>query len=109
RDSTESGGTAASPRGPGFFGHAPGERVYPMSGFASMGRPAGPRARGRFDGNRLAFTSQGPMGHGRYAYEFQGDGSYRFSIENSQDGKQWSKMMEGTYRRTDNQDRTGRR
>jgi hypothetical protein len=108
-DYTEKRGNETSYRGHGVFGYDTKEQVYTMNWFDSMGFPAGAPARGRFDGNRLSFTSQGPMGHGRYVYDFQADGSYRFSIENSQDGKQWSKMMEGTYRREENQDRTGRR
>src|SRR5215475_13691921 len=35
------------------------------------------------------------MGYGRYVYEFEKDGPYRFLMENSQDGKQWARFMEG--------------
>jgi hypothetical protein len=70
-----------------------------MHWFDSMGANATPPAKGRLDGNRLVFTNQTPMGHGRYIYEMQGEGRYRFTIENSQDGKNWAMFMDGQYKR----------
>ena len=39
------------------------------------------------------------MGHGRYSYAFEGENRYTFTIENSQDGRTWTKLMEGRYTR----------
>jgi hypothetical protein len=39
------------------------------------------------------------MGHSRYTYDLQGEGRYKFTIENSQDGQQWAPFMEAHYTR----------
>jgi len=64
-----------------------------------MGFTTGEPARGTWEGNRLTFQNASPMGQGRYTYDFEADGKYRFKIENSQDGKQWATFMEGNYTR----------
>ena len=86
-------------RGHGVFGFDCNEKVYTMHWFDSMGANATPVAKGRLDGNRLVFTNQTPMGQGRYSYEMQGEGRYRFTIENSQDGKNWAMFMDGQYKK----------
>jgi hypothetical protein len=45
------------------------------------------------------FEQDSPMGKSRYLYQFEGDGRYQFWIEQSQDGKQWARFMEGRYSR----------
>lgn len=84
-------------RGHGVYGYDRKERAWTMSWFDSMTESVGRTAIGRWDGDRLVFTNQSPMGHSRYSYEFQGANRYRFTIENSQDGRQWALMMEGVY------------
>jgi len=86
-------------RGHGVFGWDPSEKCYTMNWFDSMGSPSNAPARGRWEGNTLTFEQRTPMGHGRYIYTFEKDGQYRFQIENSQDGKQWQKFMDGKYTR----------
>ena len=86
-------------RGHGVFGFDGNEKVYTMHWFDSMGANGNPPAKGRLDGNRLIFMNQTPMGQGRYTYEMQGEGKYRFTIENSQDGKTWAMFMDGQYKR----------
>jgi hypothetical protein len=85
--------------GHGVYGYDRKEQAYTMSWFDSMTESVASVAKGRWDGNRLVFANQTPMGHSRFTYEFQGEGRYRFLIENSQDGKQWVRMMEGQYTR----------
>jgi len=53
--------------------------------------------KGTWEGKRLVFQSKGPMGHSRLSYQFDSQDRYQFLMEGSQDGTQWSKMMEGTY------------
>mgnify|MGYP003580399889 CR=1 FL=1 len=86
-------------KGHGVFGYEPGTNTYTMHWFDSMGFPSGDPAKGTWEGNRLTFQKASPMGQGRYIYDFEGEGKYRFKIENSQDGKQWSTFMEGMYTR----------
>ena len=86
-------------RGHGVFGYDPSKNAYSMHWFDSMGFPCGDPAKGTWEGNRLTFQSASPMGHGRFTYEFQGEGRYHFKLENSQDGKQWAAFMEGVYTR----------
>jgi hypothetical protein len=81
------------------FGYEPGTNSYTMNWFDSMGFPSGDAAKGTWEGNRLTFQKASPMGQGRYTYDFEGEGRYRFKIENSQDGKQWTTFMEGMYSR----------
>ena len=98
-DYTETRPGMPSFNGHGVFGFDGVEKCYTMHWFDSMGAPNIIPAKGRWDGNRLVFVNQTPMGHGRYSYDFQKDGLYRFTIENSQDGKQWALFMEGQYTR----------
>jgi hypothetical protein len=87
-------------KGHGVYGWDPKESCFTMYWFDSMGgaAPAGP-AKGTWEGNVLTFRMQNPMGHSKYVYTFDGDGRYRFGIEQSQDGKQWATFMEGRYTR----------
>ncbi len=98
-DYTEERGGQVSYRGHGIFGYDAQEKCYTMHWFDSMGSPCPTPARGRWEGNRLAFEQRNPMGHSRYTYTMEGEGRYRFLIENSQDGKAWKPFMEGTYTR----------
>jgi len=86
-------------RGHGVFGWDEGSNCYTMHWFDSIGSPCTEPARGTWEGNRLVFQSKSSMGHGRFSYEFEGEGKYRFKIENSTDGKQWALFMEGKYTR----------
>ena len=98
-DYTETRGGQVSYRGHGVHGYDPSEKCYVMFWFDSMGSCGSLPAKGTWEGNRLVYTNKTPMGHSRYTYDFQGEGRYRFMIENSQDGKQWAPMMEAQYTR----------
>ena len=76
-------------RGHGVIGWDPTEKRYLMHWFDSMGMACTTPASGRWEGNKLSFEQRSPMGYGRYNYTFEKDGTYRFVMENSQDGKQW--------------------
>jgi hypothetical protein len=99
-DYTQTRGGQVSYRGHGVFGWDPQAKCYLMYWFDSMGSCQTTPAKGRLDGNRLVFAQEGPMGHSRYIYDLQADGRYHFAIEHSQDGKAWTKFMDGTYRRS---------
>jgi hypothetical protein len=66
----------------------------------SMGMPPPQPARGTWtDENTLVLQSQSPMGTGRYTFVFDGEKRYRFTLENSRDGKTFTEMMRGDYRK----------
>ena len=86
-------------RGHGVYGYDRKEKCYTMSWFDSMGDgPAAP-TKGHWEGNRLIFAHQTPVGHSRYTWELVGETRQRFTIENSQDGKSWAPFMEAQYTR----------
>ena len=37
------------------------------------------------------------MGRSRYGYAFEGENRYTFTMENSQDGRTWTMLLEGRY------------
>ncbi len=86
-------------RGHGIFGWDPGQKCYTMHWFDSMGSPCNEPMKGTWEGSRLVFQAKGPMGHGRITYDFEKGGRYRFTMENSQDGKQWTKFLESVWTR----------
>ncbi|HEV8374818.1 MAG TPA: DUF1579 family protein [Candidatus Polarisedimenticolia bacterium] len=98
-DYVQERGGKVSYRGHGVYGWDAKEKCYTMHWFDSFGMPLVGPARGTWEGNRLMFQNNTPMGQGRYIYEFEGDGRYRFKIENSPDGNNWTTFMEGRYTR----------
>lgn len=54
---------------------------------------------GKWEGDVLRCTNEGPMGITRCAFDVSG-GGYKFLMDVSKDGKQWQTMMEGKYRRS---------
>jgi hypothetical protein len=86
-------------RGHGVYGWNGRDGCYTMHWFDSLGDGSPAPARGRWEGDRLVFESQGPLGFSRYVYDLDGDDAYTFRIENSQDGKSWTALMEALYRR----------
>jgi hypothetical protein len=84
--------------GHGVYGYDPQERVYTMWWADSLGPMVG-LAKGRFEGNTLAFSNQTPRGHGRYTYIFDGPERVTFRLEHSQDGKDWQLFLEARYRK----------
>lgn len=84
-------------RAHGVFGYGPQSKQWTLDWFDSMGDRA--TAYGKLEGKTLMFQSEGPRGHGRYIYTLEADGRYLMAIDSSQDGRSWSRMMEGTYTR----------
>ena len=98
-DYTETRGGQVTYQGHGVHSYDRAEKCFVMFWFDSMGDVSPVPAKGRWDGNRLVYAHQTPIGHSRYSYDFQGEGRYRFMIENSQDGKEWVPFMEAQYHR----------
>lgn len=86
-------------RGHGVYGWDAQQACYTMHWFDSMGCAPAEPAKGQWLGNTLTFQNKSPMGHGRFTYNFDGEGRYTFRMEGSQDGTQWMTMMEGRYTR----------
>lgn len=87
-------------RGHGVIGYNAQEKCYEMWWFDSTGMTSPAPARGKWEGDTLMFEQQSPMGFSRSTYTLKGDGRYAFGIAHSQDGKQWTSFMDGSYTRT---------
>jgi hypothetical protein len=57
--------------------------------------------RGEWKGDRLVLQCKNQMGHFRMTADYSKPGAMTSGMESSQDGKSWSKMFDGTYRRAD--------
>ena len=86
-------------QGHGVYGYDPKKQRWTMHWFDSMGGCSEQASLGVWDGDKLVFQGQSEQGHGRYTYTFLGEGRYKFTLEGSMDGKNWSQFMEGNYRR----------
>ncbi len=86
-------------RGHGVYGWDATVRRYTMHWFDSMGDNPGVPALGVLEGERLTFVRQSPTGHGRYIYDFEADGRYRFRLQTSADGRIWETVMAAVYTR----------
>jgi hypothetical protein len=86
-------------QGHGIYGYDPKSHRYTMHWFDNMGMCTVEATYGAWEGDKLVFQGQSEQGHGRYTYTFLGDGRYEFMLEGSQDGRNWSQFMEGTYKR----------
>jgi hypothetical protein len=53
---------------------------------------------GKWEGDVLRATSDGPMGTTRCSFDVSG-GGYKFLMDVSKDGKSWQTFMEGKYRK----------
>lgn len=83
--------------GHGVFGYDPQEQCYLWHWSDSMSGVPCTATKGKWEGNKLVWSNQSPMGHARYTHTFLRGGKMGFSIETSQDGSSWSVMMEGDY------------
>jgi len=84
-------------RGHGVFTYDTNEDCYLWYWFDSMGNVPCTATKGQWNGDTIVWQNQSPMGHARYTHRFRKDGRCEFSIECSQDGKQWMPMMQGNY------------
>ncbi|MGE3171637.1 MAG: DUF1579 family protein [Planctomycetota bacterium] len=57
--------------------------------------------RGGWKGDVLTLQSHGPMGHMRLTYDHSKPGQLGSAMDMSPDGKAWSRMFDGVYRRVD--------
>ena len=83
--------------GHGVFGYDSHENCYLWHWSDSMGGVPATATKGQWTGNKIVWENQSPMGHARYTHTFLRGGKVAFSIEISQDGENWSPMMEGIY------------
>ena len=86
-------------RGHGVYGFDAHSGKHTMHWFDTMGNDPGAPAMGLWKENSVAFTNKHQFGQGRYTYTFLEDGVYKFKMETSQDGENWTPMMDATYRR----------
>jgi len=98
-DYVQERGGHPSYRGHGVFGWDGDQKRYTMHWFDAMCAPSAEPAKGTWEGNRLVFQHQSPMGHGRLTYDFQGEGRYAFRMEHSEDGSKWTTFLESVYTR----------
>jgi len=85
-------------RGHGVFSYDANQQCYILHWWDSMGMPPN-EFKGNLADNILTLTSKGMMGMNRATFDFRQDGKYTFTLDVSQDGKQWMAMMEGKYQR----------
>ena len=83
-------------RGHGVFSYDAVQQCYVMHWWDSMGMPPN-EFKGNFVGDVLTFTGQNPQGISRATFDLDQEGTYKFKMEASQDGKQWHTFMEGSY------------
>jgi len=88
---------AISFTGHGVWTFDPTRDLCVLHWFDCMGSP--PEVfEGRFEGDTLTISHAGPM-HAKFTYEFMGRDSMRTRMEMSEDGRNWKRMFDGTYRR----------
>lgn len=83
--------------GHGVVGYDAQEQCYLWHWSDSMGGVPDQVSKGTWDGDTMVFQSSGPQGHSRYTYKFVKKNLLDFSIEMSEDGKQWTTFMNGRY------------
>jgi uncharacterized protein DUF1579 len=86
-------------RGHGVVGWDPKEKSYTLHWFDNFGKPPAAPGRGQWKGNTLAFDHDYGEHRGRTIFELDGKDNLNFRIEQSEDGKTWSRPLEGKYKR----------
>ena len=84
--------------GHGIFTWNQEEQCYMLYWFDSMGMPPS-LFRGTFENEILTLTSKNAHGLTRAVFDFGKDSTYRYMMEMSPDGNQWTAFMEGHYAR----------
>lgn len=56
--------------------------------------------RGKLEGQRMMLTAKNAMGQHRIIYDFSEKGALRSKMETSADGKTWSALFDGVYRKS---------
>jgi hypothetical protein len=88
----------ATARGHGVFSYDARRRQYVMDWWDSFGQGRS-EYRGIFQGDRIEFTTDTPMGKARATFDFPRGDRYTFKMEISMDGTKWAPFMEGQYTR----------
>jgi len=90
-------GPMGTMHGLGIMAYNTEDKVYTYSGADSSGMSTA--AKGNVDGNNWVYTSEDKMGgktfHGRYSMVTASPDSYTFKYEMSEDGNNWTTLMEG--------------
>jgi len=94
-DYQQKAGDDVSFRGHGVYSWDPAAEHFVMYWFDSMGG-AGGVATGPLEGDVLTFRNTSPMGHHRYRYTFE-PSAYTFEMAMSEDGGEWTTLMEARY------------
>lgn len=89
---------AVSFRGHGVFSYDSVAKSYLLHWWDSMGVAANV-FKGDFEGTTLRMVCRDAQGNSRATWESLDAGRYRFRMEMSPDGQQWTTMMEGDYTR----------
>jgi hypothetical protein len=84
-------------RGHGVFTWNEPEKCYILYWFDSGGYPPN-LFKGTFDKNVLTVTSSNAGGHTRAVFDFNAPNSYKYTMEVSQDAKQWQTFVDATYK-----------
>jgi hypothetical protein len=84
-------------RAHGVFGWDSAQNRYTMHWFDSQGwaQPA----HGTWQGDTLCFEHSHDAGHSRYSYQFQNADTYTLTIEDSDDARAWSVILQATFQR----------
>ena len=85
-------------RGHAVFGYDASRKQYVMDWWDSFGQGRS-EYRGIFQGDRIEFTTDTPMGKARATFDFPRGDRYTFKMEISMDGTLWVPFMEGQYTR----------
>ena len=72
--------------------------IHPFIGSTPWAGIPGTPAWGEWDGDRIVFTQVTSMGHSRLIFDFSGDDGYEFSMDASEDGQQWSRLMDESFK-----------
>jgi hypothetical protein len=90
---TDFKGTMGSGVGESYMGYSTDDKVYTYREFNSWGEFED--SKGAVDGDTWTWTSDEKFGKGRFIMKILSPTSYNFSFEMSQDGKQWTLVMDG--------------
>jgi hypothetical protein len=90
-------GTMGAMHGLGILAYNGEDKVYTYYGVDNRGMAG--LSKGNVDGNKWVYTSEekmmGKTVHGRYSMDTSSADSYTFKYETSEDGQNWTTVMEG--------------
>ncbi|MEO8432780.1 MAG: DUF1579 family protein [Acidobacteriota bacterium] len=86
-------------RGHGVLGWDPKGKTYTLHWFDNSGTPPAEPGRGQWEDGTLAFEHDMGKHKGRTVFAVDGKDSLNFRVEMSEDGKKWTRAVDGRYRR----------